>query len=335
MRTLNRVRSRSVGSSLPRVGSLMMLGVLVLLLFSFARKSNNWDWLTDGAAKEQANARLVAPVAPASSTPDQPVAPPSGPTDEDPEQQDAAREELQAVSDGTLSMLPEEMPAYWRLFYWSKNQTADQMLSRATTVALHDLLQHPSEQRGKLIQVKLNLKRVTSFKASENFADVKTVYEVWGWTEESKSWLYVGVTAELPGDMPQSADIDQHGTFVGYFLKVQGYLAANSRPNERPLSSPLLIGRFIWKRPTPIATTAEEPWWSWAIIGGIGVLVLGACLWPWLRPQAGARTNVSPELASEALANWQQADAVEAVDVDEATTTPPPMNGHGGSVENN
>jgi hypothetical protein len=77
--------------------------------------------------------------------------------------------------------------------------------------------------------------------------------------------------------MPQGAEIHEHVTFVGYFLKVQGYQAAKSRPNEKPLSAPLLVGRIIW-RPAPVAAAPKsDPWWMWLGMAGAAISFVGGC----------------------------------------------------------
>lgn len=277
MRTIKRARSRHSNIGLFRVGSLVMLGALVWMLWSGARDPQNWKWL----APEQDNQTAIStpvhnPSLETSPETEEPQF--AGPVDSDGEQQEAAEEEFQAVSDGTLELQKEEMPAYWRLFLWTKSQSPQQMLKRATNqISLDDLLRRSSSQRGKLIKLDLNLRRALSYEAPLNDVGVTNVNEIWGWSEATKSWLYVGVTAELPKNMPRGAEIYERVTFVGYFLKVQGYQAAKSRPNEKPLSAPLLVGRIIW-HPAPVAAAPkEDPWWMWLGMAGAAISFVGGC----------------------------------------------------------
>ena len=212
----------------------------------------------------------------------------SGPTDLDDEEGDALEKQGQAISDGGVELRKEEMPLYWRMFRWVNSQTAEQLLKRHDkTVTLHDMMRRPTKTRGKIVKLNLHVTRVLSYDvADSNIAKVKKVYELWGWSDETKAWLYCGVTPELPDKMPLGSELHEQVTFVGYFYKVQGYLAANSRPNEKPLSSPLLIGRVIWHPakavPPPPAT---EPFWIWGSIGLAFLLFVGGCAYPFLRPK--------------------------------------------------
>ncbi|WP_254510531.1 hypothetical protein [Anatilimnocola floriformis] len=209
-----------------------------------------------------------------------------GPTDLDREEQDAMNEEGQALSDGGLDLRKEEMPAYWRMFMWSKNQTVEQLLKRADkSIRLDDMLRRPAKTRGKLVKLNLHVTRILSYSvADKNLGDVKKVYELWGWSDETKAWLYCGVTADLPDNMPLGSDLHENVTFIGYFFKVQGYLAANSRPNEKPLSSPLLIGRVVWhKAAPPPPQPATEPYLIWGSLGAAGLLFVIGIAYPFLR----------------------------------------------------
>ena len=94
---------------------------------------------------------------------------------------------------------------------------------------------------GKLIELRLHIRRVLSWQAPENSAGVHTVYEAWGWTDESKSFPYVVVMTDVPEDLPLGDNLREEGLFVGYFLKTIGYTASN-----RNRSSPLLLGRMKW-----------------------------------------------------------------------------------------
>jgi hypothetical protein len=177
-------------------------------------------------------------------------------------------------------MAKEEMPAYWRLFNWVEHQSLADLKARSNaTAVLNDFVQRPDEQRGKLFQIDLNVRRVMSYDAPANSAGIKKVYEVTGWTTESKAWLYVVLTAHLPEGMPIGAEVSERVTFAGYFLKLQGYHEAGAAPRDKPLVAPLLIGRMAWQPPPAVATSPyyDSFWGYWpaAVVFLVGVGALG------------------------------------------------------------
>ena len=56
------------------------------------------------------------------SAPVPPLPKATGPTDQDTDEAETAREEFQAITDGTLTLGPEEMEAYYRLLSWADSQ---------------------------------------------------------------------------------------------------------------------------------------------------------------------------------------------------------------------
>lgn len=294
MRTIDRLSSRGFfrGREFSRgMTMLFMLGVLVLLI-SRVSEPRTWYWLTgESATSTHQEKSKIPPEGGTTTEPDTKgpvrvsVTPPlteaadvtPGPTDEDEEQQTAAQEEFQAVTDSTPALQREEMTVYWRLFSWAEHQSLHQMSKRARRqVVLNEFMQSPDEERGKLVELQLNVRRILSYDAPVNSAGIQKVHEVWGFTDESKAWLYVGVTAHLPPGMPTGANVQEKATFVGYFLKLQGYEAAGAKPNDRPLAAPLLVGRMAWKPDVrPASSTGSNPDWTICVLAGLGgVLVI-------------------------------------------------------------
>jgi hypothetical protein len=233
-----------------------------------------------------------------------------GLTDTDQEEREGASEQFQALTDRTIELAREEMPAYWRLFSWAEHQTLDGLARRANrTAVLNQFLQAPDEQRGKLFQLELNVRRVLSYDAPENSAGIKKVYEIWGWTTESKAWLYVVLTAHLPPGMPVGPDVNERITFAGYFLKVQGYHAAGAGPHDKPLAAPLLVGRLAWHHPPmPAAASREASWTYWLFTIGLLFAACGLAIWlSFSRPKAAntLTMNKSSDLHSPGgLHDW-------------------------------
>ena len=129
---------------MPRLAAMLVMLAVLWMLMSRAGDPDTWKWFADGPETAASTASLVSRgVRPTPLV--ETIVP--GPAATDPEERDAAREEFQAIDDRT-PLAGEEMPAYWRLFLWTKNQTAQQMLKRATNeISLDDLLRRSSSQR--------------------------------------------------------------------------------------------------------------------------------------------------------------------------------------------
>ena len=304
--------------------------MLVVLGMIIAKASDpaTWAWLVgDQAAMKQDDPAAAAPngaLPPAVPVTAQtkPETVTEGPTDQDIEESDGAAEEFMALSDGGLELSKEEMPAYWRLFGWTMHQSTPELRKRAQRdPVLNQFIRDPDEQRGKLFQFQLNVRRVLAYDAPENKAGVKKVYEIWGFTTESQAWLYCVVTPELPERMPVGANVHELATFTGYFLKLQGYHAAGAGPRDRALQAPLMVGRISWK-PSPQAAGARSDFdWvarefarpgSWVVrgifIGGVLVIIaLGFWMYGLINPRRAieaAATDFETTRKSSDVRNW-------------------------------
>ncbi len=207
-------------------------------------------------------------------------------TDLDSEEQDAFREEVQAIEDRGLFNRPEEMFAYNRIVRWVQRQPFDVMRQRAKTdVLFNDFVQSPNQWRGKLFELKLNARLVREY--AEKTQDGVQLHEVWGFTTDSGSWVYAAVVVDLPAGMPVGERVDEEVRFVGYFLKLQGYQPKGAKPNSRPLFAPLLIGRIRRIQLPPQAANDWEwleslpaefgSYWGVALTVGL-TLVIGLAL---------------------------------------------------------
>jgi hypothetical protein len=294
-----------------RLMSMMTMLVVLGLIIAKAADPATWAWLASDdqgvAGKPAANAPpgepAKAPVKPVTAQPKAETVT-EGPTDQDIEEMDGASEEFMALTDGAVEMGKEEMPAYWRLFSWTQHQSTAKLQERASKdFVFNQFIRDPDEQRGKLFRVELNVRRVLAYDAPENKAGVKKVYEIWGWTTESKAWLYCVLTPELPAGMPVGTDVYERASFTGYFLKVQGYHAAGAGPRDKPLAAPLLIGRISWN-PSALREARAETDFDWLArqarqpgtltfwaIAGVALIFLGGLgywLYTFLTPRRGA-----------------------------------------------
>src|SRR5262245_50699911 len=280
------------GTELARLLTLVvMLGVL-LLLIGRARDPNTWRWLAPGGG-EAAKPPGEAPAG---------VGAHNAATEEsdiDPLERDAAREELEAVSDRT-PLTKEEMSAYWRLMAWQQRQSIGQLRARAEKgVSFRELFGRPQKWRGKLLKIPLHLKRAAKVDdVEDNPLGLKAVYEVFGWSDDSQPYWYWIVSSELPPGMPQGESIYEEATLLGYFLKLVSY---EDRQGKAALA-PLLVGRLVW-HPMEDNARRDEWTWTWYLGGALAILFLvrwGLVLRGQRRPRR-AGTRVASD---EAVAAW-------------------------------
>lgn len=220
---------------------------------------------------------------------------PPGLTDEDPEEADSASEELQAVGDRTLYNQPEEMLAYDRLVKWSRNQSFEAMAKRAKRrVVFNDFIQSPDKWRGKLVALDLMACRVLKYeqKPGDN-PRYANLYEVWGFTNESRNWLYEAVVVDPPPELPKGPSVQEKVRLVGYFFKVQAYQPAGAKPNQQPLFAPVFIGRLTWAKPVVPRVQSADYLWFGLMAGIFGLIMIAAVGTLFLRRR---RRNASPSI---------------------------------------
>jgi len=313
------------GGELLRLVSLItMLGLIVLLMVRF-RDPSMWRWLAAeegpqaGAeaagpadAQPPLDARQAQPALPASSPVPKvtvaaaPAGPPgpspapnadapvAGPTDEDPEEWEAFTEERQALDDFTFFIQREEMEAYDRLVRWVVRQPFERLWQRAhqesPPVVFNDFVQHRNKLRGKLVYLDLHLRRV--LKMPEKTRDGFQLYEAWGFTHQSGGWLYSLVLVDLPPGL-REGDVQEHVRAAGYFLKLISYHSALSKPGDRPLYAPVLIGR-VMRVQAPAPVPSETEWLASSptgrLLAVVGFIALAAAIGLWqFRSLAGRR----------------------------------------------
>jgi hypothetical protein len=282
--------------------------VVLALVYSWASRPQSWRWLesdsesTALAVNDPDRGPVGDPVASPTGGPgqtaDKKSAPPEvvvpGPTDQDAAEAAAAKSLFEAVSDRS-PLEKIEMPAYWRCMKWARAQSFDELEKRALhNVVFTKFWELPDKYRGKLIRLRLHIRRIVDWEAGENSAGVRRVYEAWGWTDESKSFPYLVVLSELPAGIPLGDEVREEGLFVGYFLKTMGYTASGKNR-----SSPLLIGRMKWL-PTaaPVHQVFARGDWFW--IGVVGIpLVLLIALGTWFQIRRARPARLPAPLPSE------------------------------------
>jgi hypothetical protein len=303
-------------AELPRLASAIILLTLVCALMYRSRDPHMWAWLTtDGSSDSSGSEKNGQP---SNAATDPVTSLPTGPQTPDPinentepredEQGEAERLKglLEVVTDGTLWLHKREMPAYWQILTKVRKRTLESLQSEARSgVKFNDLFSSPRAHRGQLVKIDLNVRRVIKAPVEkDNSAGIEQLYELWGPSDETKAWPFVAVTPDLPPGMPVAENVEERVTVVGYFFKLQGYQAAASKPNSRPLVAPLLIGKIVWHGQPP-RQAAESGWFDHLFVAGLvlaGVL-LGARILFALRPgkKTPKRENTDK---SENLRDW-------------------------------
>ena len=183
------------------------------------------------------------------------------------------QDQLGLVQDGALKLQKLEMPSYWQILKVVKNASFEALEKPADAkVRFNELYSSAAKNRARLITMNVNIRRVTRYDTEVNPAGVNELYEVWGWSDTSKAWLYVFVTPELPPGLDANSPVNQSAKFAGYFYKLQGYHPGAAKPDAKPQIAPLLIGKFELAKPKPQAVGIEASPVEW-ILGSLIVIV--------------------------------------------------------------
>jgi hypothetical protein len=270
-----------------RPGELRWLfsgSLLLVLLYLLISRWSAAPEPREAGAPTAATAGQAVPSAPRQAA--SPARAPAGPADDedrptdlDPDERESAKEEFQAVSDGTLTLGREEMEAYYRLVTWVESQSFAELQRRAAKGLWYtDLHDHPDRHRGQIVALDLDVVRAQELGADNRLK--VPLWEVFGATDESRPWLYDLVVVDFPKGMPTGPSIRARARFVGYFLKAQGYLPHDARPGQPPEKAPLLIGRLRWE---PLIVPQTDQSLEWALgavlLAVVAGLLVGRLAW--------------------------------------------------------
>jgi hypothetical protein len=297
----------SATQSLSPMFRMISFLIVLALVYSWASKSQTWSWLEDRGETSTFDPGVDENPAAGAPGPADGEKKPSaaeviipGPTDQNEAEAAAAQPLFESMTDhAALSGI--EMPAYWRCLKWARAQSFADLERRAEKhVVFTQFWQQPDKYRGKLIRLRLHVARILTWDAGENSAGVKHVYEVWGWTDESKSFPYLVILSDLPKGIPLGDGLHEEGVFVGYFLKWMAYTAMNKNR-----SSPLLVGRMKWLPATaPAHPVVARSDWRWIGLVGIPVvLLIGAVTWYRMRRVPPAKLPAAATDESE-MEDW-------------------------------
>jgi hypothetical protein len=305
------------GPRTPRLTTMFLMLAILGLVFVQLRNPGNWRMFGGGdndgqVAPQPASARTTAAGPESAAQPPKGGTPtalpptggtasaaPSGPTDLDPDEMEEIKPSLSVVYDGSLQTKPVEQPAYFRILDWVDHQSIEALRKRAKRDFFYDNLVHsPESMRLQIVEVKLTVLQIVEVMGSPDkdgrpqpllTNEGSKIYEVRGISQESGSNLYFGMVTDIPAGTPVGPLLnDFSARLVGYFFKVQGYIAKQQQLDFEasrtrkivPLKAPLIIGRLI-----PIAVPADTaanntPVWVLASVGGVAIIVvLGWVRW--------------------------------------------------------
>ena len=270
---MRRRQARPYGHTVPatRLLSLLMGLAVMGMLYQRAKEPQFWRWLTNESRADSADMDESAKPKESLPTPPSPL-PTSenivpGPNETDADELAKLRSNLKAVQD-RQTLQDVDMSAYWQLMRWSRTRPIAELekLARRDLPYSH-LWEEPDLYRAQPIRLKLHIRRVLKYEPSKNPQDLKTVYEAWGWTDDSRSFPFCVVFPDKPEGLPIGTDVDADFVFVGYFLKWMSYQAFDVKKN-----APLLIGRL---RPaTKAAGSAKASNWETAFLTLVGGVLL-------------------------------------------------------------
>ena len=271
-----------------RLVSLLFAVALLYVFYDRAKDADTWRRFTGEQAADEAEpqgakgpdwAKIDANLAP-------------GPNDRNPAEKEKGDLLLGLVRDKT-PLQAKEMAAYWTLMNWSRAEPFRELEKRAQREPpFIQIWEQPARYRGELIRLRMHATRVLDFKSDERNGDpARTVYEAWGWTDNSKSFPYVVVFPDLPEGLPTGDKIQGEIVFVGYFLKNMSYTATDATRG-----APLLIGRArLAVAPSAtrhrVADGGFSPWLIAATVGAAAIIGFG--LWSALRGRRPQRTELA------------------------------------------
>lgn len=181
------------------------------------------------------------------------------------------------------------------LAYWETNLIASQSdplaFHRAVdkSITRADMINHPSKNRGKVVQIKGRLVRLRQIEPSAMAiqAGVPRLYEGWIITEVYGANPTVVLVSTLPAGIVPNESLDAQVEVEGFFFKRYRYESAGPGPDGTPYrKAPLVIGRSVqFLQPVPIAPSSERqafasllPWFL-GLVAGTGGLVAALTFW--------------------------------------------------------
>ena len=137
-----------------------------------------------------------------------------------------------------------------------------------------DVFRNRELYHGKLVTLTGRVRRLVSYAAGDNEHGIKTLYDVWLYTDNSQTHPSVFVCTDLPeglkSQMGASVLID-NVTVTGYFFKMLGY-----HSQDGPRAAPMFLAVSPQWAPPPPAAPPVVPYWlvySLVAIGTAGAFL--------------------------------------------------------------
>lgn len=287
-RRIARPFGQSISSS--RMLSSLMALVVLWVLYARFKDPTTWAWMTHESMESVASAADSPPASAAGPTEPKKETIVPGPNEEDGDALVKMRKSLGVVEDKT-PLQPHEMLAYWQMMAWSRTRSLAEFEKTAQRdVPFAQLWAEPDLYRGHAIRLRMHVRRILKFTVEKNPLDLKEVYELWGWTEDSRSYPFVVVLPELPAGLKVGTDVNGEVVFVGYFLKWMSYQTFDTKKVNY---SPLLIGRCRTVAATGPRSVAGG-WEAAFLVIAAGIGLLGFVSWYFLNSSKRGRMALPP-----------------------------------------
>lgn len=278
---------RPYGSSIPPSRIVSLLFALAIIWMIYTRMGDPTTWRWAGFVEDPEPAAVAVETKAPTEPPKEELLIP-GPNDLDPPEFADFKGKLELVVN-KAPLKPREMLLYWQLMEWACTQKTRDMEKRAITDAsFSQVWEEPQKYQGKLLKLRMHVRRVLHYDTPRNDdgtlsndLGLKTVYEMWGWTEDSKSFPYVVVFPEKPEGLKTGPDVAGEVVFVGYFLKIMEYEDFEGKKRGAPLliGRTRLVGGNVSTKPPPSDTGLY-------ITIGIGLLLAAVVYYAFTTSQA-------------------------------------------------
>lgn len=294
---MSRYRRSSIGrpygsGSKPRLLTSVLLLIIISMIYTQAKDARNWRWLE----AQEVDSEKPAPTAKPKDWKEVVI---EAPHDGNPEELATCRMQLQAVQD-KRPLEGLEMPSYYRLLKWARAQPFDALEVRANRKATYNqFFQSADKHRGKLIRLRLHVRRIEEHDdLPQNSAEARKVYELWGFTDESKDHPYSVVVPEIPSWFKLGGEVEEECVFVGYFFKVLAYEAFHTNR-----AAPLLMGRIRPVAGPPKKAAASSSGLELAL-GAVILLLVAGMVWYAMKSRTPGPKQRLNKGATEGVDDW-------------------------------
>lgn len=287
--------------SKPRLLTSVLLLIIVSMIYTQARNPQNWKWVE----AQEVEADKPAPNPKPKLWKEDVI---EAPHDGNPEELATSRMQLQAVTD-KRPLEPLEMASYYRLLKWARAQPYEDLEVRAKRRPVYtQFFESPDRHRGQVFRLRLHVRRIVEHDdLPQNSAEARKVYELWGFTDESKDHPYSVVVPEIPSWFKVGGEVEEECVFVGYFFKLLAYEAFQTNR-----AAPLFMGRMRPLSGPPKKAKADgDSTLDFAIAAAVLSLV-GTLVWFAMKAKKQPSKVKLTKGADEGVDLWLQTDGQQS-----------------------